>query len=258
MRFKQWLINESNGQLLLAKATGKEGLDSIKKDGFKLGDRHQAVIKYYDKYGDITTEQLYGPGLYFGIVPNQEFARKNCKQYADEWGEHIVIATLKSGSKGLITNILKDNPIWNYSPAYNPSAEYTPTTYEQLKALGVSHLFPDYGPNNIHNDNSWGYKLYKKIDFWAHMHNFLNHIVVYNPSVLQFVSEFECEHKRVLHSVNNQQNTNQQNNPNQAPPGKIWNKLLNRWIDKPNISSSALIQSDLNLDLDGIPAEHTL
>jgi len=280
MRFKQWLFMESSGQLLLAKAMLKQGFDSVKQDGFKLGDRHASVINTYNKHHETTTEQMYGPGLYFGIVPSEEFAKKNCKDYAEEWGEYMIIATLKQGAKGLVTSwnakADKNNPLWAFSPAYDPQDRYTPDTYHQLKALGVSDMFPDYGPNNIHNRAEWGYKLYKKIDFWAHQHNSNGHVVVYNPSVLQIVSEFECEHKHPVHNQpqkvanqptidgtpysipNDKANASQTlkaqgdkaapkvdprtrfpQPEGQAPPGKKWNKLLGRWIDAPDAQKPA-------------------
>jgi hypothetical protein len=190
MRFKEWLLSESSGQVVLMKAVQQQGADSIKKDGFQLQDTHRNVANYYKKYGDTSDNQMYGPGLYFGIIPpGQEpkgFAMKNCKDYADSWGEHIVLATIKEGSRGLITGFWPEHPIWKYCVS---KERYT---YDQLEALGVNNLI-GYTKNDIHSNEDWGYKLYDKIDFWAHQHNTRQHIVVYNPSVLQLIDQFECD-----------------------------------------------------------------
>lgn len=171
------------------KAVGDSGAESIRKGGFQLQDRHRSTANYYKKYGDVNTEQLYGPGLYFGVVPPgqdpKDFAMKNCKDYAESWGDHIVLAVIKKGSRGLITGFYPEHPIWSYCASKNPY------TYDQLEALGVKDLI-GYNKNNTHSDNEWGYKLHDKIDFWAHAHNTRHHVVVYNPSVLQLIDQFEC------------------------------------------------------------------
>jgi len=190
MRFKEWLFSESSAQVVLMKAVQQQGADSIKKDGFQLQDRHRSAANYYKKYGDMSDNQMYGPGLYFGIIPPgqepKEFAMKNCKDYADSWGEHIVLATIKEGSRGLVTGFWPEHPMWKYCA----SKEHY--IYDQLEALGVNNLI-GYTKNDIHSNEDWGYKLYNKIDFWAHQHNTRQHVVVYNPSVLQLIDQFECE-----------------------------------------------------------------
>lgn len=200
MRFREWFLFESSGgRLLLSKAVSGEGLKSIRSSGFSLQPRHSSSADEYSRHGDTTTEQQYGPGLYFGIVPSEDFARKNCRDYAETWGGHILIASLKSGARGLITTWLPEgHPIWHFASAKGNSSDPRPTTYEQLVALGLSDLFPDYGPNNTHSPPEWGYRIKGSVDFWAHEHNGRPHMVVYNPSVLEFVSDFECQTARPL------------------------------------------------------------
>jgi hypothetical protein len=194
MRFREWFLFESSGgRLLLSKAVDARGLESIRSSGFSLQSRHFSSAGEYYRHGDTTTEQQYGPGLYFGIVPSEDFARKNCRDYAETWGNHILIASLKSGARGLITTWLPEgHPIWSFSASKGNSSDPRPTTHEQLVALGLSDLFPDYGPNNTHSPPEWGYRIKGRVDFWAHEHNGRPHMVVYNPSVLEFVSDFEC------------------------------------------------------------------
>lgn len=191
MKFKEWLFNESLGGIpVLMKAVGKEGADSISKGGFKLQPKHQSTINYYNKYGDTDESQMYGPGLYFGLIPkgvdSKEFAEKNCKDYSESWGDHIVLATFKGTARGLITIHDPNHPIWNLCPSGEVRYKY-----DQLKALGVAELI-GYTKNDVHDHEDWGYKLYNKIDFWAHQHNTRQHVVVYNPNCLQIISQFEC------------------------------------------------------------------
>jgi hypothetical protein len=191
MRFKEWLLSESSGQVVLMKAVQQQGADSIKKDGFQLQDRHRSVANSYKKYdGEMSDSQMYGPGLYFGIIPPgqdpKEFATKKCKDYALFWGGHVVLATIKEGSRGLITGFWPEHPMWKYCVS---KERYI---YDQLEALGVNKLI-GYTKNDIHTSEEWGYKFYDKIDFWAHQHNSNQHIVVYNPSILQLIDQFECD-----------------------------------------------------------------
>jgi len=194
MEFKDWLILESSDQVVLMKTVNDEGSDSIKKVGFQLQDTHRSTANYYKKYGDTSTGQMYGPGLYFTIVPAgqdpTEYAKKNCKMYS-QWGNHIVFAKIKPGSRGLVTGFPPDHPMWKYIASKNTYI------YDQLEALGVDKIV-GYTKNNIHVDKEWGYKLHEKIDFWAHSHwaeggEARLNVVVYNPSVLQPAGEFECE-----------------------------------------------------------------
>lgn len=196
MNFKQWLIIESLNQVVLMKAVHDEGSESIKKGGFQLQDRHRSTANYYKKYGDMSTEQMYGPGLYFTIVPSgqepTEYAKKNCTMYS-QWGNHILLATIKSGSRGLVTGFPPNHPMWKYISSKNTYV------YDQLEALGVNNII-GYNKNNVHTDKEWGYKLHDKIDFWAHSHwaeggEAKLNIVVYNPSILQTVGNIECETK---------------------------------------------------------------
>jgi hypothetical protein len=138
---------------------------------------------------------MYGPGLYFTIVPigqdPTEYAKKNCKMYAKEWGNNIVFATIKMGSRGLVTDFPQNHPMRKYI------ASDDPYVYDQLKALGVSD-FLGYTKNNVHTDKEWGYKLHDKIDFWAHSHwseggEARLNVVVYNPSILQSLGSVECD-----------------------------------------------------------------
>jgi len=190
MDFKNWLLTESSNQIVLMKAVRQEGSDSIKKVGFQLQDKHRNVANYYKKYGDTSDDQMYGPGLYFGIIPPGQdpkgFAMKSCKDYADLWGDHVVLATIKEGSRGLVTGFWPEHPIWKYCA----SKEHY--VYNQLEALGVNNLI-GYTKNDVHSSEDWGYKLHDKIDFWAHQHNTRQHVVVYNPSALQLIDQFECD-----------------------------------------------------------------
>jgi hypothetical protein len=194
MRFKQWLFVESSDQVVLMKTVNDEGSESIKKGGFQLQDTHRSTANYYKKYGDTDTGQMYGPGLYFTIVPAgqdpTEYAKKNCKMYS-QWGNHIVFATIKPGSRGLVTGFPPNHPMWKYIVSKNTYI------YDQLEALGLDKIV-GYTKNNVHVDKEWGYKLHDKMDFWAHSHwaeggEARLNVVVYNPSVLQPAGEFECE-----------------------------------------------------------------
>lgn len=259
MEFRDWLLMESSSGLLLAKAVGHEGLNSIKSAGFARQSRHSSTEGEFDKYGDTTTEQQYGPGLYFGIVPNEEFARKNCKDYAETWGGHIVIASLKAESKGLITTWLPENhPIWSFSPVRGRGSDSRPTTYEQIVALDLSAEIPDYGPNNTHSPPEWGYKIHKKIDFWAHEHNGRPHIVVFNPSALQFVSDFKCSitpktsADKPISSLNK---TTSLNNPTRTlsginPAWAMWANQRSSSATKPARTALAKTRSDDDLSLE--------
>ena len=194
MRFREWLLTESSDRVVLMKTVNDEGSDSIGKVGFQLQDKHRSTAGYYKKYGDTSSDQMYGPGLYFTVVPAgqdpNEFARKNCKAYS-QWGNHVVLATIKPGSRGLVTGFQPGHPMWKYV------ASKDAYVYDQLEALGVNDLIK-YGRNDVHTENEWGYKLHDKIDFWAHSHwaeggmAKLN-VVVYNPSVLQMIGSMECE-----------------------------------------------------------------
>ena len=194
MKFKEWLIVESSDQVVLMKTVNDEGAESIKKGGFQLQDTHRDTAKYYKKYGDTSTNQMYGPGLYFTIVPAgqdpAEYAKKNCKMYS-QWGNHIIFSTIKHGSRGLVTGFPENHPMWKYIASKNTYI------YDQIEALGVNDVL-GYTKNNVHIDKEWGYKLHEKIDFWAHSHwaeggEARLNVVVYNPSVLQTIGSFECE-----------------------------------------------------------------
>jgi hypothetical protein len=202
MRFKEWLFMESSDQVVLMKTVNDEGSESIKKVGFQLQDTHRSTANYYKKYGDMSTNQMYGPGLYFTVVPTgkdpAEYAKENCKLYS-QWGNHIVFATIKPGSRGLVTGYPENHPMWKYiASKESKDVEYYPKSiYYQLEALGVNDII-GYKKNEIHTKEEWGYKLHDKIDFWAHFHwseggVAKNNVVVYNPSVLQSAGEFECE-----------------------------------------------------------------
>jgi hypothetical protein len=202
MNFKEWLFIESSDQVVLMKTVNDEGSQSIKKVGFQLQDTHRSTANYYKKYGDMSTNQMYGPGLYFTVVPTgkdpAEYAKENCKLYS-QWGNHIVFATIKPGSRGLVTGYPENHPMWKYiASKESKDVEYYPKSiYYQLEALGVNDII-GYKKNEIHTREEWGYKLHDKIDFWAHFHwseggVAKNNVVVYNPSILQPAGEFECE-----------------------------------------------------------------
>lgn len=71
--FRNWLLSEQVGSdFIFAKATNKEGLESILKNGFQLQDRHFSVQSSFEKGEDRTTEQNYGPGLYFSSESGKE------------------------------------------------------------------------------------------------------------------------------------------------------------------------------------------
>lgn len=195
LNFREWLITESSDRVVLMKAVHDDGAESIKKGGFQLQDKHRSVANYYKKYGDMEETQMYGPGLYFTIVPvgqdHIEYAKKNCKMYAKEWGNNIVFATIKSGSRGLVTGFPEGHAMWGYSITKEPYI------YNQLEALGVNDII-GYKKGEIHTREEWGYKLHDKIDFWAHSHwaeggAHAWNVVVYNPSILQSLGTVECE-----------------------------------------------------------------
>jgi hypothetical protein len=221
MEFRKWLIAESSDQVVLMKAVHDDGAKSIKNSGFQLQDKHRSTAHYYKKYGDTDTSQMYGPGLYFTIVPigqnPTEYAKKNCKMYAKEWGNNIVFATIKKGSRGLVTGFPENHPMRKYIVSENPYV------YDQLEALGVSD-FIGYTKNNVHTDKEWGYKLHDKIDFWAHSHwaeggEARLNVVVYNPSVLQSLGFVECNpvsstaHEKTDPRVSSQQQNHSRNEP---------------------------------------------
>ena len=245
MRFREWFLFESSGgRLLLSKSVDARGLESIKSSGFSLQSRHSSSAGEYSRHGDTTTEQQYGPGLYFGIVPSEDFARKNCRDYAETWGNHILIASLKSGARGLITTWLSEgHPIWSFSASKGGSSDPRPTTHEQLVALGLSDLFPDYGPNNPHSPPEWGYRIHKRVDFWAHEHNGRPHIVVYKPSALEFVSDFECQSARP-------QVPKPAASPKESPASSFRSPAWERMAKAGGLSSSASIpdKGDLSLE----------
>jgi hypothetical protein len=269
MKFKEWLILESADQVVLMKTVNDEGSESIKKGGFQLQDTHRSTANYYKKYGDTDTGQMYGPGLYFTIVPAgqdpTEYAKKNCKMYS-QWGNHIVFATIKPGSRGLVTGFPPNHPMWKLIASKNTYV------YDQLEALGLDKIV-GYTKNNVHVDKEWGYKLHDKMDFWAHSHwaeggEARLNVVVYNPSVLQPAGEFECETGKKNpeggsssstipnDKINASQTSGTQGEKSpeapksgswrltpqpegQAPPGKVWNKILGRWIDAPDAQRDA-------------------
>jgi hypothetical protein len=199
MDFRGWLLSESSGQVVLMKAVHDDGAESIGRGGFRLQDKHRSAAGYYRKYGDTDTGQMYGPGLYFTVVPvgqdHAEYARKNCGMYAKEWGNNIVFAAIKPGGRGLVTGFPGGHPMWGYIASKNTYV------YDQLEALGVAGEL-GYTRNNVHTDKEWGYRLHDRIDFWAHSHwaeggEARLNVVVYNPSVLQHIGTVECEPGRV-------------------------------------------------------------
>lgn len=187
MRFCEWILNEESAGPLFAKAVDQQGLDSISKEGFKLQSRQASVASQYAKNNLSTEEQMYGPGLYFFLVPSADYAKKNCKDYSG-WGGFIALASLDPSARILITSWLpQNNPVWRLSPVGYAGI------YDQFSALGVLDLFPDYKKGDTHVEPEWGYKLAGKIDGWIHQHNTRTHLVVYNPSVLNLSGHFKCE-----------------------------------------------------------------
>lgn len=239
MNFREWLITESSDQIVLMKAVHDDGAESIKKGGFQLQDKHRSTANYYKKYGDTDTSQMYGPGLYFTIVPvgqdHTEYAKKNCKVYAKEWGNNIVFATIKPGSRGLVTGFPENHPMRKYIASKNPYG------YDQLEALGVAKEL-GYNKNNVHTDKEWGYKLHNKIDFWAHSHwaeggEARLNVVVYNPSVLQSLGSIECEpgvSKPKDDSVPNDRYKSQTLRPNTTRPTNAPFVVRRRFPDTPD------------------------
>lgn len=188
MRFGDWLITEESSAPLFAKAVDKRGLDSILKSGLRLGDRQSTSSAEFSRGGGATEEQMYGPGLYFYMVPSEGHARKNCKEYSG-WGGSVVLASPKAGAKFLVTSWLPEShPVWRSSPAGYAGV------YEQLESLGVLEQFPEYKRGDTHVDPEWGYRLAGRIDGWIHQHNTRTHLVAYNPSSLEVVGHFDCVH----------------------------------------------------------------
>ena len=186
MRFSEWLLNEQASGLLFAKAVDASGLESILKSGFRLQGRQAHAAGEFSKGGGATEEQMYGPGLYFYMVPSEEFAKSSCRDYAG-WGGSVVLASLKPGTKMLVTSWLPEShPAWKHSAAGHAGV------YEQLEALGALDLFPDYRKGDTHVDPDWGYKLAGRVPAWLHQHNSRTHLVVYDPSVLDVRGSFEC------------------------------------------------------------------
>lgn len=90
----------------------------------------------------------------------------------------------------MVTSWLPEShPIWNLTPAGRVGV------YDQLNALGVIKDFNDFTKDDTYVKPEWGYKLSKSIDAWVHEHNMIPHIVVYNPSILNILTYFECEFK---------------------------------------------------------------
>ena len=222
--FKEFLLRENVGSdLILAKAVSEQGLKSILSGGFKLQDKHASTLRAFDKYGDTDDDQMYGPGIYFSVPFSFNQLKKDCKKYADSWGSYIVIATLNGRGKILVNSTLPENhSIWRHT-----IVDRNDSMFQKLQKLGVSLLFPDYKPNDIHFKPEYGYRLAKgKVDGWVHEHNMIPHAVIYNPSVLKYVSYFKCGEE------------NAQNNK-QLPAFSTKKATNNNQND-----------SDLNLDLD--------
>lgn len=201
MNFKDFMENmfdmKRSDQLVLIKMVSEAGYNSIKKVGFQLQDTHRKTIDTYLKTGWKDGNQIYGPGLYFTIVPPWkdpvDFAKAKCWDYSN-YGDYFVFAKIKPGSRGLVTDLPENHPMYNYVT----SKEIY--TWEQLQSLGVDELL-GLKERPTFKDEEWGYKFYNKIDFWAHFHmpaagdpSF--NVVVYNPSILELVGEFECEKKK--------------------------------------------------------------
>lgn len=247
--FYSLLQENSSGQLILAKAVSKNGLDSISKSGFQLQSQHSSASKEFEKHSETNTNQMYGPGIYFSLPFSLEYLKKNCKNYADSWGNYILLATLTQKCRILVTSWgLSDNhPIWNYSVVDKKEG-----IYDQLQKLGISHLFPDYTPKNTHFPPEYGYKLSKSIDAWVHEHNQIPHVVVYNTKVLKYLNYFECvpqnqQKQEPLKSTNNQINNQQSKDPNVRYFGNVPlnpNSPFAKFAPKPKKDD------DLNLDLD--------
>lgn len=186
MIFSEWLFNEESSGPLFAKAVDRRGLDSILKSGLRLGDRQTTSSAEFSRGGGSTEEQMYGPGLYFYMVPSEDYAKKNCKEYSG-WGGSVVLASPKASAKLLVTSWLPEShPIWRNSPAGSAGV------HDQLRALGILDHFSDYKKGDTHVDPEWGYKLAGKIDGWVHQHNTRTHFVCYNPDALEVVGHFGC------------------------------------------------------------------
>jgi hypothetical protein len=214
MEFKAWLLTESSNGVLLMKATDAAGADAIARVGFKAQASHSSASKEFSKHNERTSEQNYGPGLYFSLVPNEGFARSNCARYLD-WGDHIVLASIAPSARGLVTASLPENhPAWSLSPSGYSGV------YDQFEALGVLGLFPGYDRGNTHTEPEWGYKLAGKVDLWVHEHNMIPHVVVYNPSVLRLVTQFKCERPEARPAVPSAR---------RAPEPQAENPIMARW-----------------------------
>lgn len=191
--FRDFILKENIGSnLILAKAIRDDGLNSILKGGFQLQDKHASTLRAFDKYGDTDDDQMYGPGIYFSVPYSLEQLKNDCKKYADSWGSNILIATLVGKNKILVNNTIPANhPVWNHTVV-----DRNDTVFEKLQKLGVAQLFPDYKPNDIHFKPEYGYRLAKgNIDGWVHEHNMIPHAVIYNPSILKYVTHFKCGEK---------------------------------------------------------------
>lgn len=188
--FKEFLIRENTtAQLILAKAVQEDGLKSIISHGFKLQDKHFSTLRSYEKYGDTDDDQMYGPGIYFSMPFSQDQLKKDCKKYAETWGNYMVLATLKSKSRLLVNGSIPENhPIWNYT-----IVDREDSMFKKLQKLGVSNLFPEYKPNDVHFKPEYGYRLAKSgVSGWIHEHNMIPHAVIYDPSILKYIGYFEC------------------------------------------------------------------
>lgn len=190
LSFYDFIIKENVGaNLILAKAVKEEGLESISNNGFKLQDKHASTLRAFDKYGDTDDDQMYGPGIYFSMPYSFDQLKKDCKKYADSWGSYIIVATLIRKSNIFVNSTIPENhPIWNYT-----TIDRNDTNFEKLEKLGISNLFPDYKKNDIHFRPEYGYRLAKGgVDGWIHEHNMIPHAVIYNPSILKYVTHFKC------------------------------------------------------------------
>lgn len=186
MNFSDWLLKEETGGALFAKAVDREGLDSILRGGFRMQGRQGSAAGRFSKGGETTEEQMYGPGLYFYMVGSEDRARMSCRDYAG-WGGMVALARLKPSAKVLVTSWLPEShPAWSHSPAGRAGV------YDQLKALNVLDLFPDYRSSDTYVEPEWGYKLAGRIDGWIHQHNSRTHLVAYEPSSVEAVGHFEC------------------------------------------------------------------
>ena len=179
----------SFSEIILAKATSKDGVESILKNGFQTQEKHISSTKTFEKHAETDTDQMYGAGLYFSIAYSMDQVKSNCGKYADTWGSEIILATLNGKYKILNTafSMPENHPIWSASTAGRAGI------YNQLVNLGIINLFPDYKDGDTHFPPEYGYKISHSIDAWVHEHNQIAHIVVYNPKILKYVTSFECK-----------------------------------------------------------------